>query len=154
MKKVMFISSVGGHLTQLLQLKEIFTDYKYVLVTDKTDVTNSLKEKYNAEYLIYGSRNEKLIFPFILLINCFKSLYLFIKYRPDWVVTTGANAAGPMCCIAKLLGKKVLFIESFAKRNSPTITGRLVYLFADVFVVQWEELLEFYPKAEYWGWIY
>ena len=39
MKKVMFISSKGGHLTQLLQLKELFKEYEYVLITEKTDVT-------------------------------------------------------------------------------------------------------------------
>ena len=35
MKRVMFISSVGGHLTQLLELKSLFKDYNYVLVTEK-----------------------------------------------------------------------------------------------------------------------
>ena len=49
-KKVMFISSVGGHLTQLLELKKIFDDYDYVLVTEKTDVTKDMKSKYNMEY--------------------------------------------------------------------------------------------------------
>ena len=44
-KRVMFISSVGGHLTQLLQLKKIFNDYNYVLVTEKTGVTTNMKEK-------------------------------------------------------------------------------------------------------------
>jgi len=154
MKKVMFISSVGGHLTQLLQLDEIYNNYEYVLVTDRTEVTEKMVDKYNMEFLVYGSRSNLIKFLFILLFNCFKSLYLFIKYRPDWVVTTGANACGPMCCLAKLFGKKVLFIESFAKRNTPTVTGKLIYKFADVFVVQWEELLDYYPDAEYWGWIY
>ena len=31
MKKVMFISSVGGHLTQILELKKIFNNYEYVI---------------------------------------------------------------------------------------------------------------------------
>ena len=79
-KKVMFISSVGGHLTQLLQLKKIFDDYNYVLVTEKTGVTTNLKEKYKTEYLVYGTR--KYLFPYIFkfTFNIFKSLYLFIKY--------------------------------------------------------------------------
>ena len=55
-KRVMFISSVGGHLTQLLQLKKIFNDYNYVLVTEKTGVTTNMKEKYKTEYLVYGTR--------------------------------------------------------------------------------------------------
>lgn len=157
MKKVMFISSVGGHLTQLLELKSIFKDYNYVLVTEKNDVTKDMKEKYNMEYLPYGSRNQKIIYPFILLLNCLKSLILYFKYKPDVIVTTGANTAAAMCCIGKIFGKKVIFIESFAKRTSPTITGKYIYkLHAySTFVVQWETMLKFYPKAKYWqGGIY
>ena len=47
-------------------------------------------------------------------------------------------------------------IESFAKRTSPTVTGKMIYkLHAySVFVVQWETMLKFYPKAVYWGGIY
>ena len=75
MKRVMFISSVGGHLTQLLELKSIFENYEYVLITEKTDVTKSMKDKYNMTYLTYGSRNQKLLYPFILIGNCFKFSY-------------------------------------------------------------------------------
>jgi len=155
-KKVMFISSVGGHLTQLLELKKIFDDYDYVLVTEKTDVTKDMKSKYNMEYFPYGSRNQKFTYPFILLWNCFKSLYFLIKHNPDVIVTTGANTVAATCCLGKIFGKKVIFIESFAKRTSPTITGKSIYkLHAyTTFVVQWESMLKFYPKAEYWGWIY
>lgn len=153
---VMFISSVGGHLTQLLQLKSLFNKYEYVLITEKTDVTKDMKNKYKISYLPYGSRNQKLLYPFILLANCFMSLFYLIKYNPNVIVTTGANTAAAMCCLGKLFGKKVIYIESFAKNNSPTITGKMIYkLHAYTkFVVQWETMLKYYPKAEYWGWIY
>ena len=155
-KRVMFISSVGGHLTQLLQLKSIYEEYDYVLVTENTDVTKAMKDKYNIEYLPYGSRNQKLVYIFILLWSCIKSLYYFIKYHPDTIITTGANTAAAMCCLGKIFGKKVIYIESFAKRTSPTITGKCIYkLHAyTTFVVQWESMLKVYPKAEYWGGIY
>ena len=156
MKKVMFISSVGGHLTQMLELKSIFNDYKYVLITEKTDVTKNMKEKYNISYLPYGSRNQKFTYPFILIANCFISLFYIIKYNPNVIVSTGANTAAAMCCLGKIFGKKVIYIESFAKRTSPTVTGRNIYkLHAyTTFVVQWESMLKYYPKAEYWGGIY
>ena len=156
MKKVMFISSTGGHLTQLLQLKELFKEYEYVLITEKTDVTKSMKSKYNMSFFPYGSRNQKLLYPFILLINCFMSLFYLIKYNPEVVVTTGANTAAAMCCLGKIFRKKVIYIESFAKNNSPTVTGKMIYkLHAyTTFVVQWENMLKYYPKAECWGWIY
>ena len=107
-KRVMFISSVGGHLTQLLQLKDIFDDYNYVLITEKNDVTKDLVNKYHVNYLPYGSRNQKFIYPFILLYSCFKSLFYFIKYRPSVIITTGANTAAAMCCIGKIFRKKVI----------------------------------------------
>lgn len=155
-KKVMFISSVGGHLTQLLELKKIFNDYNYILVTEKTDLTIDMQKKYNIVFLPYGSRNQKFKYPFVLLWNCIKSLIYLIKYNPNVIVTTGANTVAAMCCLGKLFRKKVIYIESFAKRTSPTITGKNIYkLHAyTTFIVQWESMLKVYPKAKYWGGIY
>ena len=59
-----------------------------------------------------------------------------------------------MLCIGKLLGSKIIFIETFANSQSKTKTGSLVYKFADLFIVQWEEMLKLYPNAVYGGWIY
>ena len=154
MKKIMFISSVGGHLTQMLELKKIFEDYKYVLVTEETDVTIDMSKKYKMEYLKYGSRKYLFKYIFIFLFNICKSFYLFIKYRPNVIITTGTHTAVPMCYIAWLFRRKIIYIESFAKRTSPTLTGRLVYPIATTFVVQWESMLKCYPKAKYWGSIY
>ena len=154
MKKVMFISSVGGHLTQLLELKSIFNDYDYVLVTEKTDVTLSLKDKYNVSYLKYGSRKYLFKYIFIFSFNILKSIALFIKYRPKVIVTTGTHTAVPMCYLGFIFRRKVIYIESYAKRTSPTLTGRIVYPIATTFVVQWKSMLDFYPKAKYWGGIY
>lgn len=154
MKKVMFISSVGGHLTQLLELKKIFKDYDYVLVTEKTDVTVDMKNKYKTEYLKYGSRKYLLKYLFIFAFNILKSIYLFFKYRPNVIVTTGTHTAVPMCYLGWIFRKKVIYIESFAKRTSPTLAGRIIYPIATTFVVQWESMLEFYPNAVCWGAIY
>lgn len=153
-KRVMFISSVGGHLTQMLQLKDVFNDYNYVLVTEKTEVTKDMKNKYKTEFLVYGSRQYIFSYIFKFTFNILKSIYLFAKYRPKVIVTTGVHTAVPMCYIARLFGRKVIFIESFAKRTSPTLSGRMVYPIATTFVVQWDSLKKFYPKAEVWGWIY
>ncbi len=152
--RVMFICSVGGHLTQMLQMKKIFNDYNYVLVTEKTDVTKDLNDKHNTEFLIYGSRKYLFKYIFIFLYNILKSFLLFIKYRPTTIVTTGTHTAVPMCYIGWLFRRKVIYIESFSKRTTPTMTGKLVYPIATTFIVQWESMLKVYPKAKYWGGIY
>ena len=156
MKKVLFISSTGGHLTELLELKKMFKKYDYRIITEKTKSTEDLKTIYPGKvyYLPYGTKHNKLKYPFILLLNCFISLFYFIKFRPNVIVTTGAHTAGPMCCIGKILGAKIVYIETFANIKTKTVTGRLVYLFADLFIVQWESMLKLYPKAVYGGWIF
>jgi len=156
MKKVLFISSTGGHLSEMMMLKDLFNKYDYHIITEKTKSNMKLKDKYKGKvnYLIYGTKDHMLTYPFKLLANCFKSLYYYIKIRPDFIVTTGAHTAGPMCCLGKLFGSKIIYIETFANMKSKTATGKLVYKFADMFVVQWKSMLKIYPKATYGGWIY
>ena len=54
-RRVMFISSTGGHLNELLQLSDMFSNYDYSLITEKTKSNLYLKEKYKdkVRFLIY-----------------------------------------------------------------------------------------------------
>lgn len=61
--------------------------------------------------------------PFRLIINTFKFVYILIKQKPDLVIATGVLAMIPLCLLVKLSRKKLIYIESFAKINSPTLTG-------------------------------
>lgn len=156
MKKVLFISSTGGHLAELLKLKKLFKKYDSFLITEKTPSTIDLKKGYGKKmgFLIYGTKKHFLIYPFKLFFNCFISLYYILKFNPDFVVTTGTHTAGPMCCLAKIFRKKVIYIETMASINRKTATGRLLYTIADLFIVQWESMLKLYPKAYYAGFIF
>ena len=127
MKKVMFISSMGGHLTEMMQLKSIFKEYDYKIVTEKHKSTITLKSKYKSkiDYLLTGNKDHMLKYIFVIPYNVIKSLILFLKFKPDVVVTTGAHTAVAMCYIAKIFRKKVIYIESFANIETKTLTGRL-----------------------------
>jgi UDP-N-acetylglucosamine:LPS N-acetylglucosamine transferase len=152
----MFISSTGGHLSELLQLSPLFERYDYYLVTEKTKSNESLANAHPGRtyYLSYGTKSHLFSYLFKFSFNILKSLFLMIKIRPELVVTTGTHTAVPMCFLAKLFGKKVIFIETFANSKTKTKAGSLVYPIADVFIVQWESMLELYPKAILGGWIY
>ena len=155
MKRVMFISSTGGHFNELMKLELLFKDYKVTVVTESSSNKKKLKKeykKYNIHFLLKKSRF-KILSLIKLLINCWISLFYFIMYRPKYIVTTGAHTAGPMCCIGKIFRSKIIFIETMANINTPTKTGKIIYKFADLFIVQWEEMLKVYPKAVYGGWI-
>ena len=148
-KNVMFISSTGGHLNEMLQLKELFEKYDYYIVTEKTKSNLNLKNKYKnkVSFLVYGTKDHMLVYPFKLIYNTFKSLFIYLKVHPDYIVTTGAHTAGPMCCIGKLLGSRIIYIETFANITTKTVTGKCLYPIADKFIVQWEEAKKVYPKA-------
>ncbi len=152
MNKICFIASSGGHFEQLMMLRPLMDKYESFIVTEKTGyfVINDNRKIY---YLSQVNRKEK-IFLFKMMFNFIKSLSLFIKERPDVVISTGALVTIPMCIFAKIFKKKIIFIESFAKVNSPTLTGKLVYKFADQFYVQWEQMKEYYPNAIFKGGIY
>lgn len=155
MKKVLFISSTGGHLNELLQLKPLIKKYDSYIITEKTKSNLSLKDKFdNVYYLVYGTKKNLFTYFFKFGFNIIKSLYYFLKIRPSVIVTTGTHTAVPMCYIAKLFRSKVIFIETFANSKTKTVAGKLVYPIADTFVVQWESMLELYPKAVFGGWIY
>ena len=127
MKKVVFISTTGGHLDELLELKKLFSKYDYHIVTEKTKSNHSLKDKFpkKVSFLVYGTyttKLNKLIYPFKLIYNTVKSFFLYLKIRPKYIISTGAHTAGPMCLIGHIFGSKIIYIETFANSKSKSRT--------------------------------
>ena len=81
MKKVLFISSTGGHLSEMLQLKPMFKKYDYHIVTEYTDSTKNLKNIYpsKVDYLVFGTKDHLFTYIFKFGFNILKSIYLFLK---------------------------------------------------------------------------
>lgn len=151
-KKLCCVASAGGHWEELLCLKEVFDENDSFYVTEKTGQV--MGSKLQNIYLIPQiNRHEKFFFVHFLKLFL-KVFQIMRKEKPDVVITTGALISFPFCLIGKLSRKKVIFIESFARIYDKSLTGRLVYPFADVFIVQWESMLKCYPKAVYGGGIF
>lgn len=150
--KICFAASSGGHYEQLLMLKPLMDKYESFTITEETlyQVKNDNEKVY---YMKQVNRKEKT-FIFRMIVNTFRSIKIYLREKPDFVICTGVLAMIPICLIAKSAGKKLIYIESFAKVTSATQTGKLLYRFADQFYVQWEQMLEIYPKAIYLGGIY
>ena len=150
--KICFAASSGGHFEQLMMLKPLMNKYNSFVVTEKTSYSSNVEGFTN--YGLMQVNRKELSMPFRLIINGFKSIRILMKEKPDVVITTGVLAMIPLCLLAKICGKKLIYIESFAKINSPTLTGKLLYKYADRFYVQWESMKEFFPEAIYLGGIY
>ena len=127
--KVCLVGSSGGHLTHLYMLKPFWENKKRFWVTfDKEDAKSMLKGEN-------------------LIKNTFVALRVLRKEKPDLVISSGAAVAVPFFYIAKLMGKKLIYIEVFDRIDKPTLTGKLVYPIVDEFIVQWDEMKKVYPKA-------
>ena len=150
--KICFAASSGGHFEQILMLKPLMEKYENFLMTERTAYEAEVKNE--KIYYLYQVNRKELTFPFKMIANSFKTLLIYIKEKPDIVITTGVLAMIPICLLAKFFGKKLIYIESFAKVTTPTETGKLMYKYADQFYVQWPQMKKFYPNALYLGSIY
>ena len=140
-KKVCFISSSGGHLEQIKQLKMVADKYDHYYVLPKNPSTAKLKEK---KYLVGDFyRKNRIQFVFRFTITAFQQLFIFMKEKPDVVITTGAGVVIPTCLYAHMFGKKLIYIESFARMKTLNKTATLLKKYTDLFIVQWEDLLKF-----------
>ncbi|GAV55891.1 hypothetical protein ZYGR_0AZ00620 [Zygosaccharomyces rouxii] len=45
----------------------------------------------------------------------------------------------------------IVYVESLARINTLSLTGKILYYMSDMFVVQWPQLLEKYPRAKSFG---
>lgn len=141
----------GGHLDEMLNIIKAFEGHELFFVVVKAETTKDLKKMAKVYYLrdrvglklIYVLINMILITPFCLKI-------LLIE-KPKVIVSTGGDATLPLAYIGKLLGIKIIYVESLARVNDLSGTGKLIYPIADLFLVQWECLLKRRKRAKYWG---
>jgi UDP-N-acetylglucosamine:LPS N-acetylglucosamine transferase len=150
--KLCFAASSGGHYEQMMMLEPLMEKYESFIITEETEYKPDRKSK-KTYYMKQVNRKEKTLFP-KMMINLIRSITIFFGEKPDVVICTGAMATIPICLIAKFAGKKLIYIESFAKVTSGNLTGKLLYRYADRFYVQWPQMRQVYPNAIYLGAIY
>lgn len=146
--KIAVITSKGGHLFEILRLKNLFDSYSHFYVTFRgSDSQYYLKNK-NIYYAYYPeSRNIKNFFK-----NLFLSILIFSKEKPTLLISCGAGIAVPFFIVGKLLFKaKLIFIEPYEFVAYPSLTGKILYNVADLFLIQQKCQQEWFPKAKYWG---
>jgi beta-1,4-N-acetylglucosaminyltransferase len=144
---VLLVASAGGHLLQLLQLREEWPLAERQWVTfDKTDARSLLI----GETVWYAHHPTNRNIP-NLLRNMVLAFRLIRRLRPRAIVTTGAGVAVPFCYVGRLFRARVVYIESFARISNPSLTGRLVHPVATSFFVQWPELQKRFRNARYEG---
>jgi beta-1,4-N-acetylglucosaminyltransferase len=142
-RKIMVVSSSGGHFRQMMELLDVLPD-------DITLITNYTKTNIKGvnTHIINVTYEEGII-----LKTIFIAPFLLIKYKPDIIITNGGGELSiPFSYFGKILGKKIIFIETISRVTSKSAAAKYIYPIADKFIIQWEKNLKNYgKKAEYWG---
>ena len=149
--KICFAASSGGHLEEISRLEKLKHNRDCFLFTEE-----GLEESKFCDRVYYVKKIDRkqrwFIFHFIALF--WQTWRVLRREKPDCIITTGALAAYPISLLGKLRGCRIIYIESFARISSASLTGKLIHPIADLFIVQWEEGLQFFPKAVYGGGIF
>lgn len=144
-RKVCLASSAGGHLRELqLAIGTIPEDYDCYWLTLNTTSTKAFMADKEHVFL----QNFQPARKWTLIVNAVQALWWVLLKRPTCIITTGAGVCVPTIAFAKrLLGTKVIFINSAADVTRASKTPVWIEKYADLFFVQWEEMKEQFPNA-------
>lgn len=151
--KICYVSSSGGHWEELMCLSPLFDNYESFFVTELGGQSEDCKLKQKV-YTVNQINRNQLNFILAFLKLFFEARRIIRQENPDVIITTGALVSYPFCLIGKIKKKKIIYIESFARVEEKSLTGKLIYPLADLFLVQWQSMLKCYPKAKYVGGIF
>ncbi|XP_035904385.1 UDP-N-acetylglucosamine transferase subunit ALG14 homolog [Anopheles stephensi] len=166
--RTMVVMGSGGHTAEMLRIVERLDGERYaprqyvIASTDKNSVVKVLEseihrqpdpEKQTYEIItiprsraVHQSYVSSIATTVLALINC---VPLVLKARPELILTNGPGTCVPVCLVAFLARLlfintkcRIVFIESFCRVRSLSLSGRILLYIVDMFVVQWPELLE------------
>jgi UDP-N-acetylglucosamine:LPS N-acetylglucosamine transferase len=140
--KIVVVSSVGGHLTEVMQLAPLLVAHDVVLVVN--DAVELPAFPFRRVYRIsHAERDWRTV------LNVAEASRILVHERPDLIVSAGAGPAVPFAAVGRwFLGCRVVYIESAAAIHRPTLTGRLMYRIAHDFFYQWPDLQRFFPTGQ------
>lgn len=173
--KTLIVLGSGGHTAEMMEIVRRLnrTNYSpryYVLAsTDRSSATKVLEYEEpatsSANYRLFRMHRSRHVGQsyvsavFTTIRSIFEAIPLVGRLQPDLILCNGPGTCVPICLIAfvfKVLGllkaqSKIVFVESFCRVNTISLTGRILIYFVDSFVVQWPKLIAYSSKVEYFG---
>jgi len=156
MVRLLIVLGSGGHTKEMIRVVELLgPKYEYSYLVSADDALSVQKIKLPGPvYKVIRPRWKHTSLPMSVLRTVWsglQALWALLHVRPKAIISTGPGPAVPASLLAKLLGIKVVYIETGSRIFALSASGKILYRVADLFFVQWPELLTLCPKAIYAG---
>lgn len=157
--KTLIILGSGGHTTEMLRIIAQLNWHNYsprIYVYAHTDKISIAKvrqlERHKIDYktfVIFRSREvcqsyfTSVWTTIVAILNSFSIMW---RENPDLILCNGPGTCIPLCLVAfffKIVfisNVKIVFIESFCRVKTYSLTGKILYYIADFVIVQWSNL--------------
>ena len=156
MAKLLIVLGSGGHTTEMLRLVDLLGpghDYHYLIAADDELSVKRIRVS-GSVHRVVRPRWKTTRLPMVVLrtlLSAWQALVALGRVRPRAIISTGPGPAVPASLLAKCLGIKVIYIETGSRVFALSASGKILYRFADLFFVQWPELVSLCPRAIYAG---
>lgn len=143
--KVCVVSSCGGHLTEVRALRAAYEHWPHFYVlNDQALLPPDMQGR--TDFIAHSERDWKFF------LNLWEAWRILRRERPSLILSTGAGPAVPFSLVGRwLFGCRIVFVETFTRVNSPSLTARLMYRIAHDFYYQRESLAPYFPRGIYGG---
>lgn len=135
-KKILLISSMGGHWVELRRLDPAFEGHQKIYAATHKDYKLEVK-KDRFYHVPDASRSDRLQL-FICALHVF---WLLLRVRPHVIVSTGAAPGFLALFLGKIVFRaKTIWLDSIANFDELSMSGRMVKPYADLWLTQWKHL--------------
>jgi len=154
--KLLVVLGEGGHTTELLNLVDLLGDrYEYHYVISEQDNLSADQLRIDGQiHRVLRPRGKDTSLPVAALrtlVTTIQAVRVLLRVRPKAILSTGPAIAVPIAILGKLLGARVIFVETGSRIQTVSMTGKIMYRWADLFFVQWPQLQKKLPRAIYAG---
>ena len=141
MSKILLVSSVGGHLDEIMELAPALRRHEVVLVVNER--CELPRFPFSRIYrIVHAERDWRVV------LNFAEAARILRAEDPEIILSAGAGPVVPFAVLARLAGRaRVVFVETAAAVEKPTLTGRLMYRLSDDFFFQWQALAEHFSSG-------
>lgn len=143
-KKVLALSSGGGHWIELLRVRPAFAGCAVSYATTSADLERDIADEAQVtgcsapRFFVFRDANrwQKRA----LFIQLLQIIRIVLTVRPHVIVSTGASAGYFAIRMGKLMGARTLWLDSIANAEELSLSGEKAGAHVDLWLTQWPHL--------------